>query len=277
MSRIAAVRYGAMDNVAYFEVQQEGLHEGDEVIVRTDRGLEWGEMVSQVRQSTSGAEARAPEPAGQLLRRASEQDQGKHREIIDRLEKEELECCNGLIEKYHLPMKLLSVEHLFGGNKLIFFFSAEGRVDFRALVKELAKRYRTRIEMRQIGVRDEAKLLGRLGPCGRVLCCRVFLKCLKPIPMKIAKSQKSTLDPAKISGRCGRLKCCLNFEDEVYTELKKTLPRRGTNVQTPSGPGVVVGQEIIEQKVVVRLEEGAQMKFPVAEITRGKAKSGGGQ
>lgn len=277
MARIAAVRYGAMDNVAYFEVQPDGMHEGDGVIVRTDRGLEWGEMVSQVRQRSGDGNTRGPDPVGQVLRRASDQDAERHSEIANRLEKEELEYCESLIAQYGLPMKLLTVEHLFGGNKLIFFFMAEGRVDFRALVKELAKRYRTRIEMRQIGVRDEARLLGRLGPCGRVLCCRVFLKTLKPIPMKIAKSQKSTLDPAKISGRCGRLKCCLNFEDEIYKELKRNLPRRGTTVQTPKGPAVVVGQEVIEQKVLVRMEDGVQQRFKIDEISRAKRKGGEGR
>ncbi|MDP6439699.1 MAG: regulatory iron-sulfur-containing complex subunit RicT [Candidatus Brocadiia bacterium] len=266
MPRYAAVRYGAMDSVAYFDAPPEGLREGDGVIIRTDRGLEWGETVSQMRQRDDDAESRGPEMLGQIMRKATEKDSRRQEEIAGSLEKEEFQYCEKLIAQYELPMKLVKVEHLFGGNKMIFFFLAEGRVDFRALVKELAGRYRTRIEMRQIGVRDEARLLGRYGPCGRELCCRAFLKDLKPIPMKIAKSQKSTLDPAKISGRCGRLKCCLNFEDKLYAELKKALPRRGTTVTTPKGAGVVVAQEIIGQRLLVRLEDGSHQKFDVKDI-----------
>ena len=266
MARIAAVRYGAMDSVSYFDVQPEGLREGDAAIIRTDRGLEWGEVVSQVRERDENAAAKGPELHGQIIRKATTQDRERQELIAGKEEREEFESCKELIGQYGLPMKLVSVEHLFGGNKIIFFFLADGRVDFRALVKELARRYRTRIEMRQIGVRDEARLLGRYGPCGRELCCRVFLKDLKPIPMKIAKSQKSTLDPAKISGRCGRLKCCLNFEDAIYRELRKKLPRRGTAVSTPQGAGVVVGQDIMEQKVLVRLEDGTEQRVPIDDI-----------
>ena len=266
MGRTAAVRFGAMDSVGHFDVAPEALREGDSVVIRTDRGLEWGELVSQVRVRDENSETRGPELRGQVLRKATDQDAERQREIIDRLQREETEYCEQLIAKYELPMKLVSVEHLFGSNKVIFFFMADGRVDFRALVKDLARSYRTRIEMRQIGVRDEARMLGRYGPCGRELCCRAFLKALKPIPMKIAKSQKSTLDPAKISGRCGRLKCCLNFEDEMYSEMKRNLPRRGASVDTPGGPGIVIGQEIIEQKVTVRLEDGTNERFSLGEI-----------
>jgi len=139
-------------------------------------------------------------------------------------------------------------------------------VDFRQLVKDLAKEYRTRIEMRQIGVRDEARLMGQVGPCGKELCCRTFLKALKPVPMKLAKDQKSTLDPAKISGTCGRLKCCLKFEEGLYKELKNKLPRRGTKVVTAKGEGIVVDYEILHQAVEVELADGARHKFQASDV-----------
>ena len=265
MRRVAAVRYGAMDSVAYFDSAALELRRGEDVVVRTGRGLEWGEVVAGAAEGEE-TDAGAPEVVGEVLRKATEQDSQRHRELEESLGEEEFRYCRELIEKHKLPMKLVSVEHLFGGNKMIFFFIADGRVDFRALVKDLAKQYRRRIEMRQIGVRDEARLLGHFGPCGRELCCRAFLKELKPIPMKIAKSQKSTLDPAKISGRCGRLKCCLNFEDDLYAELRQNLPRRGTTVTTPLGEGVVVGREVLEQTVDVRLANGTEERFPLDDV-----------
>jgi len=262
MPLFAAVRHSAMGVVGFFAAPSEELSPENAVIVRTQRGLEWGTTVSRVRRGDS------VELQGEILRKATEQDAQKQREIRERLEKEEFQTCLQLISKHRLPMKLVGVEHLFGGNRVVFFFVADGRVDFRALVKELARRYQVRIEMRQIGVRDEARLLGGFGPCGREMCCRAFLDVLKPIPMKIAKSQKSTLDPTKISGRCGRLKCCLNFEDELYSELKKALPRRGATVQTPLGTGVVVGYQILEQTVNVRFPDGSQRVMPASEVRR---------
>ena len=249
-----------MDVVEPFSAPVDSVREGDAVIVRTERGLEWGKAVSPV------GHGEVREPRGEVVRKATEQDFRKHKDLLESQQKEEFQVCRQLIADYGLPMKLVEVEHLFGGNKIIFFFLADGRVDFRALVKDLAKRYRTRIEMRQIGVRDETRLLGDFGPCGRELCCRGFLSDLKPIPMKIAKSQKSTLDPAKISGRCGRLKCCLNFEDELYAELKRNLPRRGATVKTPVGEGVVMGYRIIDQTVSVKFSDNTERIVPVAEV-----------
>ncbi len=260
MGLCAAVRYSVNDMVSYFAAPSEELREGEAVIVRTDRGLEWGTMVSAPQQGD------VPELCGEILRKATEQDARKERDIVEGRQKEEFQVCRQLIAKHNLPMKLAKVEHLFGGNKIIFFFLADGRVDFRALVKDLAKRYRCRIEMRQIGVRDEARLLGDYGPCGRGLCCRTFLRILKPVPMKVAKSQKSTLDPAKISGRCGRLKCCLKFENTLYAELKKALPHRGATVRTPLGTGVVMGYQIIEQMVNVKFPDETERTLPLSEV-----------
>jgi cell fate regulator YaaT (PSP1 superfamily) len=261
MAQIAFVRYGAMDKTDRFALPEGSIQPGQDVVVRTQRGVEWGHLVL-VREQKPGED----KLAGELLRKATPADYEKQLDISDRQELEELKCCRRLIARHKLPMKLVRVEHLFGGNKIIFYFVADGRVDFRQLVKDLAKEYRTRIEMRQIGVRDEARLMGEMGPCGKELCCRTFLNKLKPVPMKLAKDQKSTLDPAKISGTCGRLKCCLKFEESLYRELKRNLPRRGASVRTQKGKGIVVDYEIIGQRVEVELADGGREKFPADQV-----------
>ncbi len=261
MARTAIVRYGAMDKTEKFAAPEDAVQVGYDVVVRTPRGVEWGRVVL-VKEAEE-----QDQPAGEILRRAAGADYDKYLDIVERQEMEELKFCKALIRQHKLPMKLVRAEHLFGGSKVIFYFLAEGRVDFRQLVKDLAKQYRTRIEMRQIGVRDEARLMGQIGPCGNELCCRTFLNTLKPVPMKLAKDQKSTLDPAKISGTCGRLKCCLKYEEELYKELKKNLPRRGTKVMTADGAAVVVNYDIISQTVEVELSDGSRQKLPAAEVS----------
>jgi cell fate regulator YaaT (PSP1 superfamily) len=178
----------------------------------------------------------------------------------------EFDFCKKKIQERNLPMKLASVEHLLGGSKIIFYFLAEGRVDFRELVKDLAQEYHTRIEMRQIGVRDEARLLADYEHCGRELCCKTFIKNLEPVTMKMAKNQKATLDPTKISGRCGRLMCCLRFEDSVYEDMKSGLPGLGVLVATPEGEGEVVAQDAEKKVVTVALADKRQVTVPVAQI-----------
>ncbi|MHC4788519.1 MAG: PSP1 domain-containing protein, partial [Planctomycetota bacterium] len=177
MAQIAFVRYGAMDKTERFSLCGDGVGVGSPAIVRTQRGVEWGTVVL-VREQRPGEE----KLAGEVLRKGTPADLEKYDDIAERRELEELKFCRSLIAKHKLPMKLVRAEHLFGGNKIIFYFLADGRVDFRQLVKDLAKEYRTRIEMRQIGVRDEARLMGQTGPCGRELCCRTFLNALKPVP-----------------------------------------------------------------------------------------------
>ncbi len=259
----AVVRYGAIGTQEAFSPPEEEIDAGMHVVVRTSRGVEWGEVV-KADQPDNGRER----TAGEILRVATAADYEKQRDIVENLESAEFQRCKELIRKHDLPMKLRAVEHLFGGHKIIFYFMSDGRVDFRGLVRDLAKEYRTRIEMRQIGVRDEARMMGLLGPCGRELCCRGFLHTLKPVPMKLAKDQKSTLDPAKISGSCGRLKCCLRYEEKMYKDLKKKLPRRGTKVVTADGKGTVVDYQILCQRVTVELEEGGRQCFPLSEIER---------
>jgi cell fate regulator YaaT (PSP1 superfamily) len=177
-----------------------------------------------------------------------------------------MECCRRFVKELELPMKIVDAEHIFGGERVIFYFMSDGRVDFRELVKKIAHEYQTRIEMRQIGSRDEAKILGDVESCGQQCCCQRFLKLLKPVNMRMAKMQKATLDPSKISGYCGRLKCCLRYEDKTYTELKKRLPKKNTKVKTKYGEGKVVDTQILTQLVMVELSEGQKIPVPLEEL-----------
>jgi len=177
-----------------------------------------------------------------------------------------MQACRKFVEEMELPMKIVDAEHIFGGERIIFYFKSDGRVDFRELVKKLAHEYQTRIEMHQIGSRDEAKLLGDVESCGQECCCRGFLKALKPVNMRMAKMQKATLDPSKISGYCGRLKCCLRYEDKTYIELKKALPRKNTKVKTTFGEGKVVDTQILTQLIMVELEDARRITVPLEEL-----------
>ncbi len=255
--------YGAMRHIGLFRTEATDLHRGEKCIIRTERGVELGEVVCRSEPSPNDPEET---PTGQILRRATPRDVARADEIEEQFAPQEYNFCVGKIREHNLPMKLVSVEHLFGGDKIIFYFLAEGRVDFRALVKDLAAQYRTRIEMRQIGVRDEARLLADVEHCGRMLCCKGFMKELAPVTMRMAKAQKTTLDPAKISGRCGRLMCCLRFEDACYAELREQLPRKGTKVKTAQGVGVVTNTEILKQTVSVDLGGDRDGVFPLADI-----------
>ncbi len=191
----------------------------------------------------------------------TDQDRAE-RERLREAEGRELETCGRFVAQRRLQMELVDVEHLFGGERIVFYFLAEKRVDFRELVKDLAREYQTRIEMRQIGVRDEAKLLADYGDCGKPVCCNTHMAVMPPVSMRMAKLQKSTLDPSKISGRCGRLKCCLRFEQDVYEEFQAELPPVGVRVVTPKGQGRVLAQEVLARKVLVEFEDGR--RIPVA-------------
>lgn len=263
MADVALVRYGAMQRVGVFRHSVPDLRRGQKCIMRTERGLEIGEVMC-VR---AGAEETDAERTGQILRQATPEDLAENEHILQGTEAK-FKLCAEEIKRLNLPMKLVGVEHLFGGDKVIFYFVADGRVDFRELVKTLAQEYQTRIELRQIGVRDEARLLGDYERCGQPICCRSFIKELEPISMRMAKNQKATLDPTKISGRCGRLMCCLRFEDQTYEELKRKLPRKGTRVMTPRGPAQVVDGHILTQLVEVENEQGRRFVVPVEQITR---------
>ena len=247
------VRYGATRNVAAFTVKTNHSYSRDNrVIIRSDRGVEWGEVLCAGSEQTRNYLG-SKTPKGRILREVSEEDYRGLDEIRQR-EREEFDGCKQEIREKKLQMQLVDVEHLFGGERVVFYYLAEKRVDFRELIKTLAKKFRMRIEMRQIGVRDEAKLLADYGDCGKPVCCNTHLREMPPVSMKMAKLQKASLDPAKISGRCGRLKCCLRYEYETYEEYRRELPPVGASVVTKQGQGKVLAQEILARKVLVEFE-----------------------
>jgi cell fate regulator YaaT (PSP1 superfamily) len=274
------VRYGMTRFIGEFTTKgRDNYPRGGQVVVRSDRGLEVGEVLcpasDRTREYLGAAEAK-----GHILRETTDQDRQK----IDELrlqEREEFRGCQELIAKHKLAMQLVDVEHLFGGERLLFYYLSENRVDFRELVKALASRFRVRIEMRQIGVRDEAKLLADYGDCGKPVCCNTHLREMPPVSMKMAKLQKATLDPTKISGRCGRLKCCLRYEYETYEEYRRELPNVGAVVVTRQGQGKVVGQEILARKLLVQYEDSRQILADLADVitvvSKGKKAGGGGE
>jgi cell fate regulator YaaT (PSP1 superfamily) len=247
------VRYGLMRFLGVFGTANAAEHaRGARVIVRTDRGLEAADVLCEASQYAVGLLKDPTE--GQILRAMTPEDALEAQRISEQAHRE-LKVCQQHVDKLGLPMQLVDIEHIFGGERIVVYYLAENRVDFRELVKLLAGEYQTRIEMRQIGVRDEAKLLADYGDCGQPVCCNTHLVQMPPVSMKMAKLQKATLDPTKISGRCGRLKCCLRYEYDTYEDIQKELPPLGTVVGTPEGPGKVVGHEIITGQVIVQTED----------------------
>jgi len=267
MTQSYIVRHGAMRLVGEFEPAEQ-LSEApyarhDEVVLRTDRGLEIGEVLCE--RTDQAAQLLADATRGRLLRRLTEDDL-RQVEHLHRAEADALAACQRFVEQRRLAMELVDVEHLFGGERIVFYFLADKRVDFRDLVKDLARAYHTRIEMRQIGVRDEAKLLADYGDCGKPVCCNTHMIAMPPVSMRMAKVQKSTLDPSKISGRCGRLKCCLRFEQDVYEEFQSSLPAVGSRVLTRKGQGRVLAQEILARKLLVQFEDGRRLLVDHGEV-----------
>jgi cell fate regulator YaaT (PSP1 superfamily) len=257
------VRHGAMRFLGEFEPDSRPYARGDEVVVRTDRGHEIGAVLCP---ATAEALGSLHEPThGRILRQLTIADR-EQKAKIERLEAEELQACCRFVAERRLQMEPVDTEHLFGGERIVFYFLAEKRVDFRELVKDLARAFQTRIEMRQIGVRDEAKLLADYGDCGKPVCCNTHMTVMPPVSMRMAKMQKSTLDPSKISGRCGRLKCCLRFEQDVYEEYQRELPPPGSRVVTTKGQGRVLAQEVLARKVLVEFEDGRRLPVAAADI-----------
>lgn len=258
------VRYGAMRLLGVFTAG--GGHEysrGAPVITRTDRGLEVGEVL---RPAEPDAVAALDDPCeGQIVREMTAEDKIEAQRIRQKAS-DEIATCEKYVRALGLDMELIDVEHIYGGERVIVYYLAENRVDFRELVRQLAAEFQTRIEMRQIGVRDEAKLLADYGDCGKAVCCNNHLVQMPPVSMKMAKLQKATLDPSKISGRCGRLKCCLRYEYDIYLQIRKELPRMGTLVMTPEGSGKVIGQEIIASQVLVITEDRRRVPFDAADV-----------
>jgi cell fate regulator YaaT (PSP1 superfamily) len=258
------VRHGAMRLLGPFTAADDSsYHRGDEVLVRTERGLETGEVLWEALPQM--VELISEPSTGQIVRCLTPDDRDQL-EKRHQAEAQEFETCSQFVRRRQLQMELVDVEHLFGGERIVFYFLAEKRVDFRELVKDLAREYKTRIEMRQIGVRDEAKLLADYGDCGKPVCCNTHMPTMPPVSMRMAKLQKSTLDPTKISGRCGRLKCCLRFEQHVYEEFQQELPSPGSRVITRKGQGRVLSQEILANKLLVEFEDGRRVIVAADEV-----------
>lgn len=249
MHKVIGVRFKRVGKVYYFLPGDINFSEGDHAIVETARGLEYGEVVI-VNKEVADSELVAPLKT--VVRRANAKDEKKLEENKQK-ETEALDICQKKIEKHGLDMKLVDVEYTFDNSKIIFYFTADGRVDFRELVKDLAGVFKTRIELRQIGVRDEVKMLGGLGPCGRACCCSCFLGDFSPVSIKMAKEQNLSLSPTKISGLCGRLMCCLNYEQEHYCQTRRRMPRVGSTVLSPDGEGVVLENNAITETVRIKI------------------------
>lgn len=266
MIRIIGVRFRTAGKLYYFGIGEENPHLGDLVVVETSRGQEIGRIVMEPHEIE---ESETPQPVKPILRLASQSDIERIEKNKER-EKEAFRVCQEKIRSHNLEMKLVRAEYTFDNSKLLFYFTADGRVDFRELVKDLASVFHTRIELRQIGVRDETKMMGGLGICGRPLCCTTYLADFSPVSIKMAKEQNLSLNPTKISGLCGRLMCCLNNEQETYEYLNAQMPRIGDTVSTPEGiHGEVKAINVMRQRVKVLFEQDdtkEERDYPVEEI-----------
>jgi cell fate regulator YaaT (PSP1 superfamily) len=274
MIRLVSIKFRPAGRHYDFSPKDLDLHSGDSVIVETDRGRALGIVAGEPREVPP---EQAPDDLKNIVRSATEEDLAQAAANGPR-EKEAYRFCQRRIKERKMEMKLVRAEHLFDGSKIIFYFTADGRVDFRELVKDLAHHFHTRIEMRQIGVRDEAKLIGGIGICGRELCCCTFLTEFAPVSVKMAKEQGLALNPTKISGQCGRLLCCLGYEFETYCSLRKGLPKCGRKVQLQGQEGEVIDQDVLRQKVTVRMEGGQRLSVTAEQIERGelpKTEAGG--
>lgn len=280
MTNVICVRFRTAGKIYYFDPGELEIKRGMHVIVETARGREYGRVVSDIRQIN---EEELKSPLKQVIRIATEED--TDRETVNRIkERDAFQICKERIAAHELQMKLIDAEYTFDGSKLLFYFTADGRIDFRELVKDLAGQFRTRIELRQIGVRDETKIIGGMGICGRELCCHAYLSDFAPVSIRMAKEQNLSLNPAKISGVCGRLMCCLRNEQETYEYLNKKLPSNGDLVTAPDGMrGIVESVNVLRQKVRIIVDEGDEKEireYPVEEIyfkprkSRGHGKGG---
>ena len=249
MSNVIGVKFKTGGRVYFFDPVELEIHTGDGVIVETARGEEFGDVVSGPMEVK---EEKIVAPLKPVLRVATEEDWRLRRQFAAK-ESEAYAICLEKIQAHKLDMKLVDVEYTYNGSKVVFYFTADERVDFRELVKDLAAVFKMRIELRQIGVRDEAKMMGGIGSCGRALCCHSWLSDFEPVSIKMAKVQNLSLNPAKISGICGRLMCCLKYENDIYMELRRGIPDIGEKIKTPDGMARVVETNVLENKIRVRL------------------------
>ena len=271
MIKVAGVRFKRAGKVYYFDPGSFAVEKGNKVIVETARGLEFGTVVSAIKEIEASS---IVAPLKKIIRIAEKKDVLQHEEN-ERRKQKAIQQCQEKVNKHGLVMKLIDVEYTFDNSKIIFYFTADGRVDFRELVKDLASVFKMRIELRQIGVRDEAKMVGGIGNCGKGLCCHTWLPDFEPVSIKMAKVQNLSLNPAKISGICGRLMCCLKYENEVYMDLRKGMPEQGERIKTPDGAAIVIEPNILENTVKVRLvleekSEGKPEKLSVELYTYSK-------
>ena len=262
MKRIIGVRFKRLGKIYFFDPKWLEVQKGEKVVVETTQGEEIAEVVVPNRMIE---EEKLTSPLKKVLRLASSRDL-KHAEECRKKEKEAFGLCNKKIKEHKLDMTLTDVEYKFDNSKILFYFTADGRVDFRDLVKDLAAVYKTRIELRQIGVRDEVKRIGGNGVCGRELCCCSFLRDFETVSIKMAKEQNISLNPSKISGNCGRLMCCLKYEQEVYEDKLKKMPNIGAIVKTPDGQGEVDGIEPLKEVIKVKIKDGEIYKFKRYEV-----------
>src|SRR6266567_4591709 len=269
---IVGIRFRPAGRIYYFDPQGASYSTGQYVIVETSRGVEAGRVVIA---SKKLAERELSDPLKPVLRLANE-DELRMMLSFKTKEKEALVQCAQQVQQHNLPMKLVETEYTFDGSRLTFYFTADERVDFRALVRDLAATFRTRIELRQIGARDQAKLQGGLGPCGKTLCCSSWITEFGVISIKMAKEQGLPLNPAKISGVCGRLLCCLSYENDNYIQAKQSMPQVGAILRTPSGPGRVVSVNVPRNSVEVMLESGVTIQIPVEQAVDTQPASKGG-
>ncbi|MBQ4639555.1 MAG: stage 0 sporulation family protein [Clostridia bacterium] len=267
MATVIGVRFRNAGKLYYFDPGKLWPTAGDAVIVETVRGMEYGEVVTGVKEVSDDM---ITPPLKMVIRIATAEDAQHHVENVAK-EKDALAVCQKKVDEHKLQMKLVGCEYTFDNSKILFYFTSDKRVDFRVLVKDLAGVFRTRIELRQIGVRDEAKMMGGLGICGRQVCCAAFLGDFQPVSIKMAKEQSLSLNPNKISGVCGRLMCCLKYEEDHYEATRKQMPKVGKEVITPDGNGTVIDLNILKETVRVRLPKGdgfEQKDYPMQDVKR---------
>jgi len=263
MANIAGIRFKKAGKIYYFDAGEIALKAGDYAVVKTSRGMELGHVAiapGQIEVNETG------ESLSPVVRKAEPEDIAKEEELNTKAEEALIEC-GKMITELNLPMKLLSAEYALDSSRLTFLFSAEERVDFRELVRRLSGKFKMRVELRQVGSRDEAKLLGSFGRCGRELCCGSFLTEFTPVSIKMAKEQDLPLNPMKISGACGRLMCCLAYEGEQYKAMKEKMPKVGQRVSTSMGEATVVGNNPLKETVIVELDSEATVELPLAEVS----------
>jgi cell fate regulator YaaT (PSP1 superfamily) len=274
MRRLTTVRYGSQRLRGLFTVEAtDEVKAGDACLVRSPRGQELGVVLATPIDDGQGKSGCGESACGScatsqgvVLRRATAEEQKREKERTKQGVMPEIRFARQRAREYRLPLKIIGAEYLFDREKLILHFASDGRVEFNSLVKDLAAQFKTRIELKPIGARDEARLTGDVASCGRELCCRSFLHDLQPVAMRMAKQQKKTLDPTKIAGQCGKLKCCLRYEDQVYVDLQKSLPRRNSWVRVEAGVGKVVNVDLLLQKLVLQAENGERKIVHVSEL-----------